>query len=69
MAYVLTEKERLCKWYDDDGEFGPVAEGVAVFVEIAAPAIIVVEQQLCQSGNIHGAESTGRQGTGKERRR
>lgn len=26
-----------------DGGFGPVAEGVAVFVEIAAPAIIVVE--------------------------
>ncbi|APS36967.1 hypothetical protein BGV46_25265 [Serratia marcescens] len=52
-----------------DGEFGPVAEGVTVFVEIAAPAIIVLEQQLCRSGNIHGAESTGRQGTGKGRRR
>jgi len=40
-----------------------------VFVEIAAPAIIVLEQQLCRSGNIHGAESTGRQGTGKGHRR
>lgn len=40
-----------------------------MFAEIAAPAIIVLEQQLCRSGNIHGAESTGRQGTGKGRRR
>lgn len=50
-----------------DGEFGPVAEGVAVFVEIAAPAIVMLEQQLCRSGNIHGAEFTGMQGTGKGR--
>ncbi len=48
-----------------DGEFGPVAEGVAVFIEVLAPAAIMLEQQLCRSGNIHGAESTGRQGTGK----
>lgn len=40
-----------------------------MFVEIAAPAIIVLEQQLCRSGNIHGAESTGRQGRGKGHRR
>ena len=42
---------------------------VAVFVEIAALAIVMLEQQLCRSGNIHGAESTGLQGTGKGRRR
>lgn len=30
-----------------DDEFGPVAEGVAVFVEIAPPAIVMLEQQLC----------------------
>lgn len=47
-----------------DGEFGPVAEGVAVFVEIAAPPVVMLEQQLYGSGNIHGAESTGRQRTG-----
>ncbi len=52
-----------------DGEFGPVAEGVAVFIEVLAPAIVMLEQQLCRSGNIHGAESTGRQGTGKGPRR
>ncbi len=43
-----------------DGEFGPVAKRVAMFVEIAAPAIVMLEQQLCGSRNIHGAESTGR---------
>ncbi|CAI1984821.1 Uncharacterised protein [Serratia quinivorans] len=52
-----------------DGEFGPVAEGVAVFIQVLAPAIVMLEQQLCRSGNIHGAESTGRQGTGKGSRR
>lgn len=29
----------------------------------------MLEQELCRSGNIHGAESTGLQGTGKGRRR
>lgn len=52
-----------------DGEFGPVAEGIAVFIQVLAPAIVMLEQQLCRSGNIHGAESTGWQGTGKGRRR
>lgn len=40
-----------------------------MFVEIAAPAIVMLEQQLCGSGNIHGAESTGRYRAGKVRRR
>lgn len=44
-----------------DGEFGPVAEGVTLFVEIAAPAVVMLEQQFCGSRNIHGAESTVRQ--------
>lgn len=52
-----------------DGEFGPVAEDVTVFVEIAAPAVVMLEQQLCGARNIHGAESTGWQWAGKGRRR
>lgn len=48
-----------------DSEFGPVTEGVAVFVEIPAPTIVMLEQQLCQSWNIYGEESTGLQGCGK----
>ena len=52
-----------------DGEFGPVAEGVAVFVEIAAPAVIMLEQQFCGAWNIHGAKSTGWQRAGKGYRR
>ncbi len=51
-----------------DGEFGPVAEGIAVFVEIAAPAAIMLEQQFCGARNIHGAEFTGWQRAGKGRR-
>lgn len=51
-----------------DSEFGPVTEGVAVFVKIAAPAIVMLEQQLCGARNIHGAESTGRKRAGKGRR-
>lgn len=54
--------------YALDGEFGPVAEGVAMFVEIAAPAIVMLEQQLCGARNIHGAESTWRLRAGKGRR-
>ena len=42
-----------------DGKFGPVAEGVTVFVEIPAPAVVMLEQQLCGSWNIHDAEFTG----------
>jgi hypothetical protein len=40
-----------------------------VFVEIAAPAVVMLEQQFCGSRNVHGAEFTGRQRTGKGRRR
>lgn len=40
-----------------------------MFVEIAAPAVIMLEQQFCGSRNIHGAESTGWQWAGKGRRR
>ncbi len=49
-----------------DGEFGPVAEGVAMFIQILAPAVVMLEQQLCGSRNIHCAEYRGRQGMGKE---
>lgn len=40
-----------------------------MFFEIAAPAVIVLEQQLCGSRHVHGAEFTGRQRAGKGRRR
>nr|ULG10348.1 hypothetical protein 158p1_00085 [Serratia entomophila]ULG11147.1 hypothetical protein 345p_00111 [Serratia entomophila]ULG11469.1 hypothetical protein 398p_00118 [Serratia entomophila] len=40
-----------------------------MFVEIAAPAIIVLEQQLCGARNIHGAKSTVGQRAGKGYRR
>lgn len=40
-----------------------------MFVEIAASAIVMLEQQLCGARNIHGAESTGWQCAGKGRRR
>ncbi len=52
-----------------DGEFGPVAEGVTIFVEIATPAVIVLEQQLYRARYVHGAGSTGRQRAGKGHRR
>lgn len=39
-----------------------------MFVEIPAPAVVILEQQLCGSWNIHGAESTGRQRAGKGHR-
>lgn len=51
-----------------DGEFGSAAERVAVFVEIAAPAIVMLEQQICGAWNLHGEESTGRLRAGKGRR-
>lgn len=44
-------------------------KGVAVFFEIAAPAVVMLEQQLCGARNIHGAESTVRQRAGKGHRR
>ena len=40
-----------------------------MFVEIAAPAIVMLEQQLCGARNIHSAEYRGWQGRGKEPRR
>jgi len=30
-----------------DGKFSPVTKGGAVFVEIAFPAVVMLEQQLC----------------------
>ena len=39
-----------------DGEFCPVAEGVTVFIEKSAPAVIVQEEQFCKVRNIHSAE-------------
>ena len=38
-------------------------------VQVAAPAVVMLEQQLCGSRNVHGAESTGWQWAGKGRRR
>lgn len=38
-----------------------------MFLQIAAPAIVMLEQQLCRSGNIHGEESTGWKKEGKGR--
>jgi len=52
-----------------DGEFGPVAEGVAVFIQVLGPAVVMLEQQLCRSRNVHGAEYRGWQGRGKGPRR
>jgi hypothetical protein len=40
-----------------------------MFIQVLAPAVVMLEQQLCGSRNIHGAESTGRQRAGKGRRR
>lgn len=39
-----------------DGEFGPVAEQMTVFVEEAFPALIVLEKKLCRSRYVHNAE-------------
>jgi hypothetical protein len=39
-----------------DGMFGPVAEGIAVLFQVQALVVIMLEQQLCGSRNIHGAE-------------
>lgn len=59
MAQVLQAKNAL------DGEFGPVAESVAVFVEIATPAVVMLEQQLCGARNVHGVVFTGWRGEEK----
>lgn len=50
------------------GEPGPVAEGVVMFIRGLAPAIVMVEQPLCESRNIHCADYRGWQGMGKEPR-
>ena len=52
-----------------DGEFGPVAEGIAMFIQILAPAVVMLEQQLCGSRNVHCAEYRGWQVMGKGPRR
>lgn len=36
-----------------------------MFVEVAAPVVIMLEQQFCRARNMHGAESTG--WTGQEK--
>ena len=36
-----------------DGELGPVAELVTVFLKEAAPAVIMLEQKLCRSRYVH----------------
>ena len=37
-----------------------------MFIQILAPAVVMLEQQLCGSRNIHCAEYRGWQGMGKE---
>lgn len=39
-----------------DGKFGPVAEQMAIFIEEAFPAFIVLEQELCGSRYVHDAQ-------------
>ncbi len=62
-------EERPQQMRHSKGDMLPVAEGVAVFVEIAAQAVVMLEQQLCGARDIHDAESTGRQRAGKVHRR
>lgn len=40
-----------------------------MFIQVLAPAVVMLEQQLCGSRNIHCAEYRGWQGMGKEPRR
>ena len=40
-----------------------------MFIQVLAPAIVMLEQQLCGARNIHGTESTGWQWAGKGRQR
>lgn len=40
-----------------------------MFVKIAAPAVVMVEQQLCRARYVHDAGSTVRQRAGKGYRR
>lgn len=39
-----------------DGEFGPVAYQMTIFVKEAFPALIVLEKKLCRSRYVHNAE-------------
>lgn len=50
-----------------NGEFCSVAERVAVFINVLAPAVVMLEQQICGLGIyiIHDAEFTIRQRTTK----
>jgi hypothetical protein len=36
-----------------------------MFIQVLAPAVVMLEQQLCGARNIHGAEYRGWQGMGK----
>lgn len=38
-----------------DGEFGPVGELMAILLEEAFPALVVLEQKLCRSRYVHDA--------------
>ncbi len=40
-----------------------------MFIQVLAPAVVMLEQQLCGSWNIHCAEYRGGQGMGKGPRR
>ena len=40
-----------------------------MFIQVLAPAVVMLEQQLCGARNIHDAEYRGWQGMGKEPRR
>ncbi|CNF36545.1 Uncharacterised protein [Yersinia kristensenii] len=40
-----------------------------MFIQVLAPAVVMLEQQLCGSRNVHGAEYRGWQGMGKGPRR
>ncbi len=48
-----------------DGELGPVAELMAIFLEEAFPAFIVLEQKLCGSRYLHDAQYKMRRGRWK----
>lgn len=39
-----------------DGEFGPVGELMAILLEEALPALVVLEQKLCRSRYVHDAQ-------------
>ena len=48
-----------------DGESGPFADTVSVFIEEFIPALIESEEQFCGARDIHSAEYKTRQGKDK----